>query len=49
MKKTLKNNWKKLETAAYAERNFHQMILKKELPLTLGGGIGQSRVCMLFS
>ncbi|HDR8072462.1 TPA: aspartate--ammonia ligase [Bacillus cereus] len=28
--------------------NFHQMILKEELPLTIGGGIGQSRTCMYF-
>ncbi|MBO4954055.1 MAG: aspartate--ammonia ligase [Clostridia bacterium] len=27
---------------------FHQMILKDELPLTIGGGIGQSRLCMLL-
>ncbi|MFW6035659.1 MAG: aspartate--ammonia ligase [Halothermotrichaceae bacterium] len=27
---------------------FHQMLLKKELPYTVGGGIGQSRICMLF-
>ncbi len=27
---------------------FHQMLLKGELPLTIGGGIGQSRICMLL-
>ena len=27
---------------------FHQMLLKKELPYTIGGGIGQSRLCMLL-
>lgn len=27
---------------------FHQKILKKELPYTIGGGIGQSRLCMYF-
>lgn len=27
---------------------FHKRILKKELPLSIGGGIGQSRLCMLF-
>ena len=27
---------------------YHQMILNKELPLTIGGGIGQSRLCMLL-
>ncbi len=27
---------------------FHKMILNKELPYTIGGGIGQSRLCMLL-
>lgn len=27
---------------------FHKMILADELPLTIGGGIGQSRLCMLM-
>ena len=27
---------------------FHQMLLHGELPLTIGGGIGQSRLCMLL-
>jgi aspartate--ammonia ligase len=27
---------------------FHKMLLAGELPLTMGGGIGQSRVCMLL-
>ena len=27
---------------------FHQMLLNGELPLTIGGGIGQSRLCMLM-
>lgn len=27
---------------------FHKMILNKELPYTIGGGIGQSRICMFF-
>ncbi len=27
---------------------YHQGILKDELPLTIGGGIGQSRMCMLL-
>jgi len=27
---------------------FHQMLLNKELPYTIGGGIGQSRLCMLL-
>ncbi|HHV60573.1 MAG TPA: aspartate--ammonia ligase [Clostridiaceae bacterium] len=27
---------------------FHRMLLNDELPLTIGGGIGQSRLCMLL-
>jgi aspartate--ammonia ligase len=27
---------------------FHKMLLNNELPLSIGGGIGQSRVCMFF-
>ena len=27
---------------------FHQMLLSDLLPLTIGGGIGQSRLCMLM-
>ncbi len=31
-----------------AELMFHKMLLNGELPLTMGGGIGQSRLCMLL-
>lgn len=27
---------------------FHQMVLKDQLPLTMGGGLGQSRICLFF-
>ena len=27
---------------------YHQMLLNNELPLTMGGGVGQSRLCMLM-
>ncbi|MCD8021468.1 MAG: aspartate--ammonia ligase [Lachnospiraceae bacterium] len=27
---------------------FHKMLLENQLPLTIGGGIGQSRICMLL-
>ena len=30
------------------EHDYHKMILAGELPLTVGGGIGQSRLCMLL-
>ncbi len=33
----------------YKERyRYHQMIIHDELPLTIGGGIGESRLCMLL-
>lgn len=30
------------------EQSFHQAILNDELPYSIGGGIGQSRLCMFF-
>ncbi len=33
---------------ARRELPFHKMLLAGELPLTIGGGIGQSRLCMLM-
>ena len=30
------------------EMEFHRMLLDGKLPLTMGGGIGQSRICMLM-
>lgn len=42
---------KQLKTAGCEERAalpFHKMLLNDELPLTIGGGIGQSRLCMLL-
>ena len=30
------------------ELPFHKMLLAGELPLTIGGGIGQSRLCLLM-
>lgn len=40
-----------LEKANATERlkfDFHQQIIQEKLPLTIGGGIGQSRLCMLL-
>ena len=40
-----------LDKAGCPERRelpFHKMLLAGELPLTMGGGIGQSRLCMLM-
>ncbi len=31
-----------------AELPFHKAVINKELPYTIGGGIGQSRICMFF-
>jgi aspartate--ammonia ligase len=30
------------------ELMWHKMLLNDELPLSIGGGIGQSRLCMFF-
>ncbi len=42
---------RQLKAAGCEERKelpFHKMLLNDELPLTVGGGIGQSRLCMLL-
>ena len=42
---------RQLTLAGHDERRalpFHKMLLADELPLTIGGGIGQSRLCMLM-
>ncbi len=42
---------RQLELAGCPERRemeFHKMLLEGKLPLTMGGGIGQSRICMLM-
>ena len=31
-----------------AQLPFHRAVLQEELPYTIGGGIGQSRICMFF-
>ena len=31
-----------------AELPYHKAVINGELPLTIGGGIGQSRICMFF-
>lgn len=30
------------------QKEYHKMVLNNQLPLTIGGGIGQSRLCMLL-
>ena len=42
---------RQLELAGCPERAglpFQKAILEKELPYTIGGGIGQSRICMFY-
>ncbi len=42
---------KQLELSGNTERKelyFHKLLLQEKLPLTIGGGIGQSRLCMLL-
>ena len=42
---------RQLKAAGCEERmelDFHKALLNGELPLTIGGGIGQSRICMFF-
>ena len=42
---------KQLEIAGAEQRKsllFHKMLLNDQIPLSIGGGIGQSRICMYF-
>ena len=42
---------KQIEKSGHQDRlklDYHKAILKDELPLSIGGGIGQSRLCMLL-
>ena len=51
IKVDISNVWGQLTLADCDERRnlpFHKMLLNGELPLTMGGGIGQSRLCMLM-
>ena len=46
--KSLAEQLKKAGCEERKELPFHKALLAGELPLTIGGGIGQSRVCMLL-
>jgi aspartate--ammonia ligase len=46
--KTLKYQLEKSGCEDRANLPFQKAVLKNELPLTIGGGIGQSRICMFF-
>ena len=46
-----KSLWEQLQKAGCEDRRklpYHKMLLEGELPYTIGGGIGQSRLCMLL-
>ena len=45
---SLKEQLEKAKCMDRLEYPYHQKILKKELPYTIGGGIGQSRILMLI-
>ncbi len=47
-KKALLSQLKKAGCPERAELPFQKAILNEELPYTIGGGIGQSRICMFF-
>lgn len=46
--KALKEQLEKAGCPERAELPFHKAVLNGELPYTIGGGIGQSRICMFF-
>ncbi len=46
--KSLVEQCEKSGLADRLSRPYHQMLVNKELPYTIGGGIGQSRLCMLM-
>ena len=46
--KSLDTQLSKANCDARRELPFHKTLLAGELPLTMGGGIGQSRLCMLL-
>ena len=47
-KKALEEQLQKAGCPERAELPFHKAVLAEELPFTIGGGIGQSRICMFF-
>lgn len=46
--KSIVSQCEKADTKERLEYPFHKAIMNNELPLTIGGGIGQSRLCMLL-
>lgn len=47
-KESLEKQLKILNLEERKKLEFHKMLLNDELPLTIGGGIGQSRICMFL-
>ncbi|RKD32770.1 aspartate--ammonia ligase [Thermohalobacter berrensis] len=47
-KEALERQLKLADCEERKELLFHKMLLNEELPYTVGGGIGQSRICMFF-
>lgn len=47
-KKALLDQLQKAGCPERAELPYHKAVINSELPLTIGGGIGQSRICMFF-
>ena len=45
---SLDKQLKELNLEERKELEYHRMLLNNELPLTIGGGIGQSRICMFL-
>jgi len=45
---SLERQLKELNLEERKELEYHRMLLNNELPLTIGGGIGQSRICMFL-
>ena len=46
--KSLKEQLKKADAEDRLQYAYHQQIIDGTLPLTIGGGIGQSRMCMFM-
>ncbi|HHT39792.1 MAG TPA: aspartate--ammonia ligase [Acholeplasmataceae bacterium] len=47
-KKSLLKQMKTAERLDELNKEYYQQVIKGELPLTIGGGIGQSRMCMIL-
>ena len=45
---SLREQLEKAGCTQRAELDFHKKLLEGKLPYTIGGGIGQSRLCMLM-